>query len=1166
MQKLNINILDSLNSHIAVLDSDGVIIYTNKAWDNFYKKNKKGLTNKKSGIGVNYLDRCLKASKTNKDALQSYKGIKSVMNGKTNSFDNKYSVNDSEWYSIKVSPLDGSEDEKTVIIFEDITEQVLAEEELVLEKLRFEALFSETTIGMVVLDDSFHFLQANNSFCDFIGYSEAELKKFTPLDITVPDDLVKSEGMLDNMAKNKKKKFKLEKKYIRKDGQIVWGEVINKQIKLFDKRSLYYATIVDVTERKKDEIEIEKAKQELTNIVEYAGIGIVYTNSDREVISINKKFLNILGYKKESDLLGKTIMSFTHPDDVEKDLAQVVKLENKESSTFDMEKRYVRRDKSIVWVNLNVSTIEDEVTGEVTNFIGMVRDITEKKKAEVLKNIVFNITKKAGEGNILLHDFCHYLQEELSELMETENFYIAQQTNRETITFPYLKDQYTEVETPFFREAGNGLSEYVIKTSTPLFLNGNETIKFQKKNKMEIYGKEARSWLGAPIISQNKTIGVIACQSYSDENLYDNFQLEVLSFIGSQIGMFIERINAEEEKAEFLNLTKKSEARYRGLFEKMNEGLFFSSKEGIIKIVNPSFCKIVGYTEEELVGKNGYELLLSDNIVKKQVKKKVKERAQGKSDQYEVRIHTKKGEKLWIRVSSSPQYSSKRKFEGVMSIVSDITEMKRKEEEITRAKNKFELVVNNIGDVVYKSTFGEDDSSIVVDYITENIVDVMGFDNNKYRYRDKSLMASLNQEAIPEMIKFNKKVRDAKESKQFNIEYEWYHPIKKKWLWMSETIVPEIKEGKVVGQFGTVRDVTEKKAAEERLKESEDRLKLATTNAGMGIWDWDVKNNVLVWDDSMYELYEVEKSDFTGAYEAWEKTLYVHDVVDANKEVEMALSGEKKFNTVFRIVTAENQIKHIQAIGNVDFDAEGNAVRMIGTNTDVTEKVLMEQEKHNAIIKTEEAERQRISHDLHDGLGQRIAAANMWINTLGDLVKNQLDEEAMSVFKAGKKLINDATKETRLVSHNIMPRSLKQYGLEKTTIELVNNIQKINENVSIKLTSNLGGARFGEVKELSVFRVLQESINNALKHSKADKIDVILNVDNNLLFVNVNDNGEGFDVDEVMDKNSSGIGLLSLSQRINMIGGKLNIDSKPSHGTIITIAIYLEEPIVVLNK
>ena len=102
MEELSLKILDSLSTHIAVIDNIGVITYINKSWNNFYEENNGGLTNIQSKVGDNYLKHCLIASKKSKEALESYEGIKLVIDGKLDRFTNKYPTNDNKWYTINI--------------------------------------------------------------------------------------------------------------------------------------------------------------------------------------------------------------------------------------------------------------------------------------------------------------------------------------------------------------------------------------------------------------------------------------------------------------------------------------------------------------------------------------------------------------------------------------------------------------------------------------------------------------------------------------------------------------------------------------------------------------------------------------------------------------------------------------------------------------------------------------------------------------------------------------------------------------------------------------------------------------------------------------------------------------------------------------------------------
>jgi two-component system, sensor histidine kinase and response regulator len=151
-----------------------------------------------------------------------------------------------------------------------------------------------------------------------------------------------------------------------------------------------------------------------------------------------------------------------------------------------------------------------------------------------------------------------------------------------------------------------------------------------------------------------------------------------------------------------------------------------------------------------------------------------------------------------------------------------------------------------------------------------------------------------------------------------------------------ELAVEALKMNSRWGALGSIRDISARKQDEKHFRELTHRFELATKAARVGIWDWYVPEDTLVWDDSMYFLYGLSKKDFKGEFEAWEKCLHPDDVADANQQLASALRGEKKFDTVFRIVMSDNTIRYIRAKADVHKDRFGNAVRMIGTNYEIT--------------------------------------------------------------------------------------------------------------------------------------------------------------------------------------------------------------------------------------
>jgi PAS domain S-box-containing protein len=134
-----------------------------------------------------------------------------------------------------------------------------------------------------------------------------------------------------------------------------------------------------------------------------------------------------------------------------------------------------------------------------------------------------------------------------------------------------------------------------------------------------------------------------------------------------------------------------------------------------------------------------------------------------------------------------------------------------------------------------------------------------------------------------------------------------------------------------------IRDISEHIRSDEKLRQISDRLLLATRAAKIGIWDFDVRNNSLVWDDTMFHMYGIAPDKFSGSYEAWRRNIHPDDLSRAEEETRMALRGEKEYDTEFRVLWPDQSVHYIKSTALVQRGASGQAVRMVGTNWDITE-------------------------------------------------------------------------------------------------------------------------------------------------------------------------------------------------------------------------------------
>ena len=150
------------------------------------------------------------------------------------------------------------------------------------------------------------------------------------------------------------------------------------------------------------------------------------------------------------------------------------------------------------------------------------------------------------------------------------------------------------------------------------------------------------------------------------------------------------------------------------------------------------------------------------------------------------------------------------------------------------------------------------------------------------------------------------------------------------------------KEGRITGSSKIVRDITERKQAEEEQASQSQRLLLATSSAALGVWDWNVSGNTMAWDDRMFELYGITRETSPNNIDAWMNGLHPEDKETAIAECQAALKGEKEFDTMFRVLQPNGTVKYLKANAVVIRDADGTATRMLGINADITERKMTE--------------------------------------------------------------------------------------------------------------------------------------------------------------------------------------------------------------------------------
>lgn len=204
------------------------------------------------------------------------------------------------------------------------------------------------------------------------------------------------------------------------------------------------------------------------------------------------------------------------------------------------------------------------------------------------------------------------------------------------------------------------------------------------------------------------------------------------------------------------------------------------------------------------------------------------------------------------------------------------------------------------------------------------------------------------------------------------------------------------------------------------------------------------------------------------------------------------------------------------------------------------------------VIEAEEKERKRIGSDLHDGVGQLMSAVKMNLSAIEDRLVFKTNEDK-DAFEKSVALVDEGCKEVRTVSHAIMPNALLRSGLSNAVKEFIEKLD--NRVLKINLHSVGLNERLDTNVETVLYRVIQECINNVIKHSGANSLDISLIKDTDGISATIEDNGKGFHVSE--KQNADGIGLKNMQARITYLKGNIDIDSAPGKGTLVAIHVPL---------
>ncbi|WP_205091509.1 sensor histidine kinase [Thalassobacillus pellis] len=222
--------------------------------------------------------------------------------------------------------------------------------------------------------------------------------------------------------------------------------------------------------------------------------------------------------------------------------------------------------------------------------------------------------------------------------------------------------------------------------------------------------------------------------------------------------------------------------------------------------------------------------------------------------------------------------------------------------------------------------------------------------------------------------------------------------------------------------------------------------------------------------------------------------------------------------------------------------------------TEALEDAKVKQEFGLQIIEAQEEERRKLSREIHDGPAQMLANVMIRSDLVDRTFRERGVEEALEEIKSVKQMVKSALYEVRRIIYDLRPMALDDLGIIPTLKKYLNTVKEYNKGLEVKFTTIGRERRLDSKYEVALFRLVQEAVQNAVKHAEAEEVQVKVELKPSAAILVIKDNGKGFDTTVKKDKS---FGLVGMRERIDMLEGELTIDSKIGKGTVLIIQIPL---------
>jgi PAS domain S-box-containing protein len=595
---------------------------------------------------------------------------------------------------------------------------------------------------------------------------------------------------------------------------------------------------------------------------------------------------------------------------------------------------------------------------------------------------------------------------------------------------------------------------------------------------------------------------------------------------------------------------RENELMLAAMFERTPAGIAMADATGRYLRANPVFLRMLGYTMEELAEKTIGDLAHPDDV--EETWSVFQELVQGRRNQaeYERRMLRKNGQVMWARNTVARLPDADGRLRCIIAMVEDVTERQRAHEALRESEARLQAFTNHSPAAMFLK-----DRDGRYRFVNDQFLQRFGLQRGQVighsdaqiftRQHAQGLAASdaeVLARGLP--LQFEESAQHA-EGERFNV--------------VSKFPVFD-GSGAVVGVGGVATDITERKNAEQALREQRTLLAEAQKLAGVGCWEWDPSSGRVRWSDELFQIYGLDAASFKPSFENYLERVHPDDRAATGASVARALIDNRGFSIDERIVRPDGEVRQLRSHGEVVRDESGRPLKMVGACIDVTEQKNAEsalraaarnlQALSRRLVEAEEAERRRIARELHDRVGQNLSALNINL----DIVMGNLKDPALRRrLEDSLKLVDGTLQSIENVMADLRPALLDEYGLGAALAWYAEEYSQ-RSGIRVSVEALEAGKDLRPETAVALFRIAQEALNNAAKHSSAKRITVLLEKKGADLMLSVSDDGCGFDPAQAP---RGRWGMTTMRERAEAAGGRLLVDSSLGKGTAVRASVPL---------